>query len=69
MHICPFLVGMYMQSCSAGEDVYIPSRSEFAEYCHQSGHRTCRIYMMAGSSMPSVEREIKEDRKAQRVAK
>jgi hypothetical protein len=44
---CPYLQGMYFQSCHASKEVYIPSQFEFKEYCTHGGHRICSFFTKA----------------------
>jgi hypothetical protein len=44
---CPFMTGIYLSSCSANKEVYVPSRFELEEYCRDSRHRMCPFYCAA----------------------
>ena len=41
---CIFLIGNYMQSCSASREVYVPSLFEFDEYCTSGRYKFCPLY-------------------------
>jgi hypothetical protein len=41
---CAYLIGIYLKSCSATPDVYIPSAFEFNEYCRSVFHTLCPLY-------------------------
>jgi len=42
---CPHFTGMYMKYCAAKRETYVPSIYEMSEYCKQSQHRICWLYM------------------------
>ncbi len=47
---CDFLRGMYLQSCKAGKNVYVPSSFELGEYCRSKRHKICPFYLKIRNS-------------------
>ena len=41
---CQYLIGVYLKSCAATQDVYIPSIFEFNEYCRGAFHTLCPLF-------------------------
>lgn len=55
---CPHFAGMFMKYCVAERETYVPSVYEMREYCQQSQHRVCGIYMRTDNGTATINNTV-----------